>query len=442
LAPALLLLALIARGANLSMKSKVKSWLTTLTLLVASCGLVSAQTAPDRIWVGSGHAAAAYATAYAPDGNLLASGSDDRTIKLWHTADGSQAATLTGHTDVIRAVNFSHDGGTLASGSADTTIKLWRVSDGALLRTLTGHSAGVRSVAFSPDGTLLASASQDNTIKLWLLADGSLVRTLNGHGNWVVSVAFSPDGSQLASGSYDRTIKLWRIADGQMLGSLSGHSSYVFHVAFSPDGTTLASASWDLTARLWRVADGAQLASLPCVNGVYTAEFSPDGTTLVTSDVSYNIWFWRVADATVLQKYVEVAATPTIVFSPDGTKVGYGRGDSAVVLARTSGGTPPPTLDVLASTDKPSYANRETATILVSVTDGFKAVVGANVSASVTASKGNCTTYTGTTGANGVAVFSYKVNSKLGLGTYKVGASATKTGCNPGSDPTTFQVTR
>jgi WD40 repeat protein len=146
------------------MNSKVKSWLTTLTLLAASCGLVSAQTAPDRIWVGSGHAAAAYATAYAPDGSLLASGSDDRTVKLWRTADGSQVATLTGHADIIRAVSFSPNGSTLASGSSDATIKLWRVSDGALLRTLTGHGAGVRSVTFSPDGTVLASAAQDNTI--------------------------------------------------------------------------------------------------------------------------------------------------------------------------------------------------------------------------------------------------------------------------------------
>jgi len=290
----------------------------------------------------------------------------------------------------------------------------------------------------------LASAGDDGAIRLTDIESLRVLRTLTGHGNWVVSVAFSPDGTQVASGSYDRTIKLWRVADGQMLGSLSGHSSYVFHVAFSPDGTSLASASWDLTARLWRVSDGAQLRSFPCVNGVYTAEFSPDGGTLVTSDVSYNVWFWKVADATVTQKYLEVAATPTVVFSPDGAKVGYGRGDTAVVLANVikQGGTTPLTLNVLAATDKSSYVNRDTATILVSVTDGSKAVAGANVSARVTAPKGSATTYTGTTGANGVAVFNYKVNSKLGVGTYNVGSSANKTGCNPGADPTTFTVTR
>ena len=132
------------------------------------------------------------------------------------------------------------------------------------------------------------------------------------------------------------------------------------------------------------------------------------------------------------------------MFSPDGSKVGYGRGDAAVVLANvvSKSGTPPPALNVLATTDKPSYVNRDTATILVSVTDGSQAVSGASVSASVTAPKGSSTTYTGVTGANGVAVFSYKVNSKLGVGTYKVDSSASKTGCNPGADPTSFNVTR
>jgi WD40 repeat protein len=78
-------------------------------------------------------------------------------------------------------VSFSPDGRLLASGSLDKTIKLWRVEDGSLVRTLTGHTDVVNSVAFSPDGRLLASGSWDKTIKLWRVADGSLVRTLTGH---------------------------------------------------------------------------------------------------------------------------------------------------------------------------------------------------------------------------------------------------------------------
>ncbi|MDW8030108.1 MAG: WD40 repeat domain-containing protein, partial [Armatimonadota bacterium] len=119
--------------------------------------------------------------------------------------------TLTGHTDSVTSVSFSPDGQILASGSWDKTIKLWRVSDGSLIGTLTGHTNWVRSVSFSPDGQILASGSNDKTIKLWRVSDGSLIGTLTGHTFWVTSVSFSPDGQILASGSWDNTIKIWQV---------------------------------------------------------------------------------------------------------------------------------------------------------------------------------------------------------------------------------------
>jgi WD40 repeat protein len=115
----------------------------------------------------------------------------------------------------VWSVAFSPDGRLLASGSEDHTIKLWEVASGSLVRTLSGHTDHVFSVAFSPDGRLLASGAAwpDNTIKLWEVATGSFVRTLTGHTNSVYSVAFSPDGRLLASGSEDKTIRLWDISD-------------------------------------------------------------------------------------------------------------------------------------------------------------------------------------------------------------------------------------
>jgi WD40 repeat protein len=86
-----------------------------------------------------------------------------------------------GHTWGVTSVAFSPDGSMIASGSGDKTIKLWRVSDGFLLRTLEGHTDSVSSVAFSPDGSMIASGSRDKTIKLWRVSDGELLRTLEGH---------------------------------------------------------------------------------------------------------------------------------------------------------------------------------------------------------------------------------------------------------------------
>jgi tetratricopeptide (TPR) repeat protein len=117
--------------------------------------------------------------------------------------------TLTGHTGVVYSVVFSPDGQLLASGSADQTIRLWKVGDGSLVRELKGHTRPVQSVAFSPDGQLLASGSNDQTVRLWKVGDGRLVRELTGHTGPVQSVAFSPHGQLLASASSDLTVRLW-----------------------------------------------------------------------------------------------------------------------------------------------------------------------------------------------------------------------------------------
>src|SRR5260221_670345 len=149
-----------------------------------------------------GHSNLVHAVAPSPDRGLLASASDDKTIKLWDPHTGEHLRTLEGHSDWVTSVAFSPDG-LLASGSDDKTIKLWNPHTGEHLRILEGHSYGGTSVAFSPDGGLLASASSDKTIKLWDPHTGDL-RTLEGHSDWVRSVAFSPDGGPLASASSDR----------------------------------------------------------------------------------------------------------------------------------------------------------------------------------------------------------------------------------------------
>ncbi|MFM6474924.1 MAG: WD40 repeat domain-containing protein, partial [Dolichospermum sp.] len=146
--------------------------------------------------------------------NLLRNHPDKRTPKVETLTPSSTEKTLQlqqtliGHSDSVRSVAYSPDGQTLASGSKDSTIKLWNVNTGNLLQTLEGHSNWVTSVAYSPDGQTLASGSADNTIKLWNARTGNLLQTL-GHSYSVNSLAYSPDGQTLASGS--GTIKIWRL---------------------------------------------------------------------------------------------------------------------------------------------------------------------------------------------------------------------------------------
>eukprot|EP00729_Bicosta_minor_P019527 gene19527-32995_t len=206
--------------------------------------------------------------AFNHDGSILASGSEDSTIKLWRMSDIQQTyrrliKTLYPMASFINCVAFNHDGSILASGSTDGTIRLFRMSDiqsgNGWIKTLyhAYMKDTVHSLAFNPDGSILASGSRDyngndNTIKLWRMSDKKLIKTLTGHAGWVESVAFNYDGSILASGSGDKTIKLWRMSDNTLIKTLTGHAKYVNSVAFNHDGSILASGSWDNTIKLWR----------------------------------------------------------------------------------------------------------------------------------------------------------------------------------------------
>ncbi|MDW8029965.1 MAG: hypothetical protein RMK94_16420, partial [Armatimonadota bacterium] len=292
---------------------------------------------------------------------ILASGSSDRTVKLWRVSDGSEIRTLSGHTGGVLSVSFSPDGQILASGSWDGTVKLWRVSDGSEIRTLSGHTGGVLSVSLSPDGQFLASGSWDGTVKLWRVSDGSEIMTL-GHPHYVNSVSFSPDGQILASASWDGIIRLWRISDGSLIRTLTGHGNQeVNSVSFSPDGQFLASGSSDGTVKLWRVSDGSEIRTLSGHTGwVLSVSFSPDGQILASGDDWWTIKLWRVSDGSLIRTLMPedvslLGAVNSISFSPDGQILASGTwgGQNPIKLWRVSDGS---LIRTLSSPDQTAYS--------------------------------------------------------------------------------------
>ena len=173
----------------------------------------------------SGHDHSVLSVGWSPDGRRLATGSEDKTAKVWDAKveddeddtlglaleRSEELLTLSGHDDSVLSVGWSPDGRRLATGSKDKTARVWDAGTGEELLALPGHKRPVSSVAWSPDGKRLATGSEDNTAKVWDAETGKELLTLSGHTWSVSSVSWAPDGERLATGSGDGTAKVWDV---------------------------------------------------------------------------------------------------------------------------------------------------------------------------------------------------------------------------------------
>lgn len=166
------------------------------------------------------------------------------------------------HFDRVETVAFSADDQYIATGSSDRTIRIWRTSDGQLMGTIWGHTSVVKVISFSPQGDYLASATSNGEIKIWDWRTGWEIQSMHADTILLTDLAWSPDGGKLASSSWDGEVKVWDAVTGDELRTLT-HEKWVRAVAWSPDGGFLFTGGDELSLKAWEVELGELSAEIP-----------------------------------------------------------------------------------------------------------------------------------------------------------------------------------
>ncbi|KAF9163545.1 hypothetical protein BGX21_011483, partial [Mortierella sp. AD011] len=318
---------------------------------------------------------------YSPNGDQIASGSYDTTVRLWDADTSKSIHNLIGHTESITAITFSPNGDTIASASKDFTVRLWGVESGACIHifkddteyAITGvvyspngdRVASVNSVlkvklwdvdageciytwansistmplektsssiAYSPRGDHIACASDDGTVIIWDVDTGELCRTLHGHNGRVTSVAYSPYEDLIASGGVDKTVRLWDVESDKCIHTLRGHSQGVSRIMFSPEGDCISSESSGKEVRLWHVdTDFSAHTGSSHTDEVRVVAYSPKGDQVASGSKDHSVRIWDVLTGDYIHAYCEhTGPIVGVAYSPDGSLIASASCDNTV----------------------------------------------------------------------------------------------------------------
>ena len=268
-----------------------------------------------------GHTGFITRIAWSPNGHLIASPSDDNTIRIWDAEKKECIAVLREHNETVYCVAWSPDGKRVASGSWEGTVRIWNVEAGNYQspESQIVTNSLINAMVWSPDGSSLAIGSERSPIQFWSTKTGKLLHMLPGYYGTTNNLALSPNKEMISGAFGDNSIRTWDIKSKKLLYSHEGHNRWAFDVSWSPNGRFLSSCSWDRTIRKWDIKKG----SVEVVEGhkskIQSVSYSYDGRLLATKSQDGTVRIWNsdtMEEVALIYETSSNRNSPGLAFNP------------------------------------------------------------------------------------------------------------------------------
>ncbi|GJP34273.1 hypothetical protein CLOM_g18720 [Closterium sp. NIES-68] len=345
-------------------------------LAVTKDGVKRTSSLLAPIMLLTGHAAGVFTMKFSPDGEVIASGSQDKEIFLWRIeGECDNYMVLKGHKNVVLELHWAADGHSIVSASPDQTVRAWDVETGKQIKKMAEHSSFVNSCCPAPRGPpLIVSGSDDGTAKLWDMRVRGCIQTFPDKYQ-VTSVAFSYNGDKVYSGGIDNQVKVWDLrrsggtsaaasgggasggdedaAEGSAGGGggskgaepvmrLLGHTDTITGMRVSPDGAYLLTNAMDCTLRIWDLRPYApQNRCVKIFTGhqhsveknLLKCDWSPDGSRVTAGSADRMVYVWDTTMRRILYKLPgHKGSVNEAVFHPSQPIIGSCSSDKQIYL--------------------------------------------------------------------------------------------------------------